>query len=296
MNKTWAKFNNLKVISLLLLILTIAASVAFSQKISNKGGGGGGGSTPAPTPPPNPLPTTPPAPDVLYRESFGEGPYRQRPSGGKGTMKSSEIWEKLGGFWIEYPGSKNTQWMTLGNEQGWRFCSNGDVANIFELYSPLQYLYTGEFVNGCIASGFDEPTGISPTALVPFSAPTVPYEVSMDGMPSFFNGTYLSLGLTNSSVLNNNLESTSSVSLVLYPETIGGMQYELKSGTTVITSGVLIGDAYNRLQLRINPVQNTVGGIINGVDIGTFPLSIGRPRYAGFEGIGMADNFVIKRL
>lgn len=305
MKTTWTNLRFLKVISLLLLVLLIAGSVSFAQKTGNKGGSGGGGgvSTPTPTPPPNPLPTTPPAPDILYRESFGEGPYYQRPSGGKGTMKSSFIWEKLGGFWIEYPGNKNTQWMNLGTEEGFRFCSNGNTLNPYELFSPLQVLYTGDINNGCIASGFDEPTGITPTALVPFSAPAIPYEISMDVSPSYFNGTYFSIGLTNSSILSNNLESTSSLSMIVFPETVidpdtnaTGIPYELRSGTTVLISGITGNDAYNRISIRVDPVQRTVGGTVNGSDIGTVSLDIGRPRYAGFEGIGMGDNFVIRRL
>ena len=305
MNTTWTNLSVLKVITLLLLVLSIAGSVSFAQKTGNKGGsgGGGGGSTPTPTPPPNPLPTTPPAPDVLYRESFGEGPYYQRPSGGKGTMKSSYIWEKIGGFWIEYPGNKNTQWMTLGTEEGFRFCSSGDNLNPFELFSPLQVLYTGDINNGCVASGFDEPTGITPTALVPFSAPAIPYEVSMDVAPTNFNGAYFSLGLTNSSVLRNNLESTSSLSMIVFPGIVidpdtnaTGVTYELRSGTAVLASGIIPDNYYNQISIRVDPVNRTVGGTVNGADIGTFPLDIGRPRYAGFEGIGIADNFVIRRL
>lgn len=305
MNKIWAKAGFLRGISLIMLVLSIAVSVSLAQKTANKGGGGGStpSPTPSPTPPPNPLPTTAPAPDVLYRESFGEGPFYQRPSGGKGTMKSSFIWEKIGGFWIEYPGSKNTQWMTLGTEEGFRFCSNSTTENPFELPSPLQILWTGEVNNGCIASGFDEPTGITPTALVPFSAPAVPYEVSMDAMPSYFNGTYFSLGLTNSSVLSNNLQTTSSLALIVFPETVidpetnaTGIPYELRSGANILAAGVTGNDAYNRLSIRVNPILKTVSGTVNGMDIGTYPLDIGRPRYAGFEGIGMGDNFVIRKL
>ena len=63
------------------------------------------------TPKTVPLPATPPAPGVLVRDSFGIG------AGG-----SAERWEgdaedyviagSINGFWIEYPGSKNTLGLT----------------------------------------------------------------------------------------------------------------------------------------------------------------------------------------
>src|SRR4051812_13842358 len=73
------------------------------------GGGGGGGVT---TPTPSPLPTTAPAADILMRESFGPGPDLVRPTGGKGTLKSTSLHTTLNGFWLEYPGSSKTQWIT----------------------------------------------------------------------------------------------------------------------------------------------------------------------------------------
>lgn len=278
------------------LALMLFISVSFAQKQANRGGGSGGNPTPTPTPTlPNPLPQTPPAPNIIYRDSFGAGPYQMRPASGKGTMKSAYLWEKIRGFWIEYPGSKNTQWMTLDTNEGWRFC--GSAANPYELFSPLQILYTGEESHGCVASGFDEATGISPTALIQFAAPTVPYEISIEGYPTNFNGTFIAVGFTNSSVLNNNLENTGSVALLLYPEsTMTNLPYELKVGETVIASGTTEDSTFNRMKLRVDPNNQTIGASINDIEIGTFPVNAGRPRYAGFEGIGMIDNFVVKRL
>src|SRR5438270_532243 len=72
---------------------------------SLSGGSGGGGVT---VTDPSILPTTPPAPDVLVRESFGMA-NQQRPAGGKGALRDVFAHTTLGGFWLEYPGSKNTQ-------------------------------------------------------------------------------------------------------------------------------------------------------------------------------------------
>ena len=66
-----------------------------------KGGGGGAKSTPTAT---SVLPTTPPAPGILVRESFGlagtgdlSAPVR--PAGGKGLLKA--LGRNLNGFWVE---------------------------------------------------------------------------------------------------------------------------------------------------------------------------------------------------
>lgn len=277
------------------VVLIFTTGIVSAQKTADRGGNGGSGN-PTPTPTfPNPLPQNPPAPDIIYRESFGAGPYQMRPASGKGTMKSAYLWEKIRGFWIEYPGSKNTQWMTLDTNEGWRYC--GITPNPYELFSPLQVLYTGEESHGCAASGFDETTGISPTALIPFAAPTVPYEISIEGYPTNFNGTFISVGFTNSSILNNNLEAFASVALLLYPEpAMTNLPYELKVGATVVASGTTEDFTFNRMKVRVDPVNKTIGASINEKQIGTFPIDVGRPRYAGFEGVGLVDDFVIRKL
>ena len=111
-----------------------------------KGGGdctgsctGGGGTPVVGT---NPLPTSAPAPGVLVRESFGPGPAGIRPKGGKGDLRSTFIGTTLGGFWAEWPGSKNTGWITPGGEATWKFTSgisgNDPIGNPWELPSPLE--------------------------------------------------------------------------------------------------------------------------------------------------------------
>src|SRR4051812_10781393 len=98
-----------------IILITSGASYGQQRTSSNSAnrggtGGGGGGGTPTPTPTPNPLPQDPPAPGVLYRESFGEADL-YRPTGGKGDMRTTYLHTAIQGFWIEYPGSKNTNWI-----------------------------------------------------------------------------------------------------------------------------------------------------------------------------------------
>jgi hypothetical protein len=35
---------------------------------------------------------------------------------------------------------------------------------------------------------------------------------------------------------------------------------------------------------------------LNGVPLGSFPMALPSPRYLGFEGVGIMDNFVVRRL
>lgn len=286
------------IFSLVLAGLLSMFSASFAQKNANKGGGGGTNPTPTPTPV-NPLPQTPPAPDVIYRESFGTGNDVSRPTGSKGTMKDTYLHTPIQNFWIEYPGSKNTAWIAPGEGQTWRFC--GASINPYEMFSPVQFSF-GYANNGCVMSEwFDAPTQ-NPTALMPFTAPTVPYEVSINGYPAPIAGKYLALGLTNSSVTYSNLESSGDVVLFLKPvppfqnQTL---QYELRLGGkngTLLASGETYFDAFSQLSLRYDPVSKAVNANVNGLNLGTFPLNLGTPRYAAFEGVAMADNFLIRKL
>lgn len=293
------EMRNVKVL-MFLLSLTLLMSVSFAQKSANKGGSNGGGTKPTPTPTPvNPLPQTPPAPDVIYRESFGTGNDVSRPTGSKGTMRDTYAHTPVQNFWIEYPGNKNTAWIAPGEGQTWRFC--GASVNPYEMFSPIQFSF-GFPNNGCVMSEwFDAPTQ-NPTALMPFTAPDVPYEVSINGYPAPIAGKYLALGLTNSSVTYSNLENSGDVVLFLKaapPYQNFTLQYELRLGGIngmLLASGETYFDAFSRLIIRYDPVAKTVGASVNESDLGTFPVNLGVSRYAAFEGVAMADNFLIRKL
>lgn len=311
MNFTWVKLNNLKILSLLLMLLLLAASASFAQKSTNKGGSGGGGGgktdptptpipTPVPTPVPqtNPLPQTAPAPDVIYRESFGEGPDILRPAGSKGALKETYVHTPLNNFWIEYPGSKNTLWTAPAEGQTWRLCGASD--NPYEMFSPLQ-MRQGFYTNGCVASEWTDNPSQNPTALMSFAAPAAAYEISFNGYPAPIAGKYLALGLTDSAATYSNLENSGIVVLFLKPSfnASGLLLYELRAGGlngTLLASGETYFNGWNQMGLRYDPVAGTISGSVNGAEIGTFPLNIGKPRYAGFEGVGIGDNFVIRKI
>ena len=162
--------------------------------------------TPTPVPTvPSPLPTTAPAPETLVRESFGLGPDVMRPAGGKGDLRATWLRTPLNGFWVEWPGSKATAWLTPAKGQTWRLC--GTNPSPYELPSPLQGDASTGFLNaGCASSEwFDLPVLVHPTALLPFTPPTTTaWAVSMEGYPSVVDGAYVAVGLTSSPLLVSN--------------------------------------------------------------------------------------------
>lgn len=280
----------------LVLVLFLVPAVSFGQREQNRGGGGGGGGTiPTPTPTPNPLPQTPPAADIIYRESFGAADL-YRPSGGKGTMKETYLHTNLRSFWIEYPGSKDTQWLASDTGQTWRYCGASD--NPYEMFSPIQ-MTLGYYSNGCVASEWFEVPTTNPTALMAFRAPSTPYEFSMNGYAAPIDGKYFAIGLSSPSALYSNLETSGSVVLVCRP-VIGSpwaARFELYSGGingTMLASIQSYMDGWNRMKIRVDPGARTISASANEVEMGTFPINIGAPRYAGFEGVGIADNFIIR--
>ena len=154
---------NLRLISIALCLG--AGSLGFAGSASASGGSGGGGTSTCDTT--VVLPTTAPAPDVILRESFGVGNLL-RPAGGKGCLRNVTVHPSLQGFWLEYPGNKNTAWLASSTGQQWAFCGSSD--NPYEMPSPLQTTYG----NGCIVSFWADPVVDHPAALMPFQACWIP--------------------------------------------------------------------------------------------------------------------------
>jgi hypothetical protein len=265
--------------------------------LASGGGGGGGGGVTKPPAPVVTLPATPPAPDVILRESFGLADL-WRPAGGKGIAKPYSIHTAIAGFWVEYPGSSNTAWLApLEPAQTWRVC--GATDDPFEMPSPLQQTYG----NGCLFSDFFDPIAEHPAALMPFTAPATPYQLSIDawatGAPGADPG-YLGFGLTSSSLLTSNLESTGSVWFEIVVDIARQSQsYALRlDGRTgpILASGTTMFDPHTRLVIRYNPVTGTLGASINEIELGVFQQSIAKPRFIALEGVGIVDNLVVRKL
>ena len=268
-------------------------------------GGGGGATTPPPTttPPPSILPTTPPAPNILIRESFGMAD-GFRPAGGKGLLRADNIHTTLGGFWVEYPGSKNTNWITPDGNQTWKFAGIGGFLDPYELPSPLQ---ATDIAQGVIVSEWFDAVTQYPTALLPFKQPAAPYSVSMEGWPAFVPGTYVAIGLTASGATLSNFTTVGQVWLSLnrVADANGGLhliyEWRLNGKTgTLLATGEVVDQTWNSMVIHYDPVAHLVsasigGSVVDGIaplNLGVFPLNI-TPSFAGFEGVGVLDNFVI---
>lgn len=280
--------------------LLIAATMLFgfaSLYAQGSGNGGGGGTIFI-----NPLPQTPPAPDVIMRDSFGQGPEFLRPASGKGTLKSTASGgTSISGFWLEYLGTKDYRWTTIDSGVTWRFCST-DV-NPYELFSPLQVVY-GTYQNTILCTQLNVgPVAppLSPTALIPMpSNLSVPYEIEINGTYHPIPGAYLALGLTNSGATNGNLAAVGNIILVLkpHPDNSGYVVCELRLGGLngqLLASTTGEDSYFNQLKIRYSPQTRMIGANYNGVDLGNFQTNITPSRYAAIEGIGNADNFVIRR-
>lgn len=257
--------------------------------------GGGGGGTPAPGGV-SVLPTTPPEADMLVRESFGlagtGGLSTARPAGGKGTLK--EVGRNINGFWSEYPG-KARMWIAPEGASTWGWCYTGENPN--ELPSPLQPV--DRWGTACSQLQVDNLADV-PTALLSFRQPGTAYTVSADGQPPNIPGTYVAIGLTATAATLNNFATAGQVWLSLHNQQgslFGGpLVYELRlNGKTgpLLATGVTDDVYFNRMAIRYDPVAGTVSASVNGLELGSYALQIS-PAFAGFEGVGTVDNFVIR--
>ena len=141
-------------------------------------------------------------------QSFGLADLK-RPAGGNGCLKDVGVHSHLGGFWVEYPGSKNTAWLASSAGQS-RISArrrtapvSGALADRHEVPQRLHVLRLDRRARG------------PSRALVPFTAPATAYQVSIDGWPAPVEGTYVGVGLTDSALLYSNLETSAKVWLRL---------------------------------------------------------------------------------
>ncbi len=269
------------------------AAIALSVMVPATFARGGGGTTTPPPPSVSILPTTAPAPGVLHRESFGMAD-GYRPAGGKGDLKAVPLHTTLGGFWMEYPGTKNSQWLTPNANQTWKFAACSD--DPWEMASPLQAVG-----NGCIVSEWFDPVTSYPTALQPFVAPATDYELSMDGYPAPIPGGYIGLGFTGSGATVSNLATSGALWLRVtlpVPDATVPLSYELRTGGmtgAILASGQMGYAGFNRMALRYSPATSTVTLTIDGTLIGSYAAPMAPPKYVAFEGVGVMDNFVVRQ-
>jgi len=242
---------------------------------------------------PSHLPTTAPAPGVIYRESFGAD-QQWRPAGGKGTPKYVALSQSLNGFWAEWPGNKNVAWIDGDLTEAWHWAACSINTN--QMPSPID----GEPYNGCLYSDETHGMALSPSALLPFVAPTTAYEFSIDGYPRPVAGAYIAMGFTNTRTTSKALANSGSLWLKVDNSinNPGPMHYELRlNGMTgpLLASGDAGYPGFNPMSLRVDPVAKTVTLRINGVTIGTYSAAIAAPTYLAIEGYGLFDNMVVRK-
>jgi hypothetical protein len=265
-----------------------------------------------------PLPQTPPAPGILVRESFGWGPNQQRPRGDQGVLFpiESAVGTSINDLWVEYPGSSRNRWIAPESDgrpfrvlnfpnDGWYLTYNSET-NPFELPSPLQ-IVKGVFQNGGAGVAYQS-GGLLPTAILPLPGEiNAPIEVGIEAfVQQQPDPSYISLGFTNSDTTKGNLVNFGSLVLTIkyldWNTHFPLLLYELRANGSLVAQGITSfspstnGNPTNRLRIRYIPQTNTISAQVNDVIIGPFTANIGTPKYSGFEGYGIVDNFVIRAL
>ena len=157
----------------------------------------------------------------------------------------------------------------------------------------------------CIISDWTDPTqpfDQAPTSIVPFKAPAGAYQASIDGWPAPIAGTYVAIGFTDSTLTVDNLESAGSLWLLLkegttLDNTVTIYEFRLNGMTgPLLATGAFISQTYNQMAVRYDPATQMAGASINGVDLGSYWLVMSSPKFVGFEGVGILDNFVVRTL
>ncbi|MFL5416055.1 MAG: hypothetical protein ACJ78Y_08665 [Myxococcales bacterium] len=247
-------------------------------------------------PPASVLPTTPPEANVVLRESFGPGPdlLLARPQGGSGGLRNVFAGTDLGGFWLEYPGSKSAVWSTPSTGGHWIFAF-ASLNPLEAMASPLQPLP----FNGIAFSDWSDGVVTTSDLVIPFRGMATKYSVSAELFPAFLAGSYAGFGLTTSGALNANLPASGQiwVRLTQIDPVANGAdgQYDIMAGNSVLASGLVNLEGFNPVQITVDPVAQTFNVMLNGFDLGTWAARL-TPSFIAFEGQGWADDLVVRTL
>jgi hypothetical protein len=236
---------------------------------------------------------------LLIRESFGNNAWTfLRPTGGKGVLKQVGF---IADFWAEFPGNATEIWSTpADNVQTWQ--TGGTSWDPKEDPSPFQVGNNG------VAMLLNQPSGTTnPAALLPFSPPSIPYEVSLD-LNEWYNDAndWFAVGFTSSNAVNHNFESNGQAWMRLRMDAVqvDAWRATLELHTNgvqgaTVSSNVILGGLFDTLTVRYDPVNHTVTGLFNGVSIGTLSYTAAGINHVGFEAAATVmrfapDNFLVK--
>jgi hypothetical protein len=234
---------------------------------------------------------------VILRESFGLGipsatASYARPQGG-GALKNVFINTSVGGYWLEYPGSKSEVWSSTDVGGNWIFCAQ--TPDPFEtLPSPYQ---PDGLVDGCAIATWSDGVITTGDLTVPFRGAATRYTLSTELFPAFLLGSYAGFGLTTSNAPSLALPTGGQVWVRLMhldPSVFfENGQYDVMFGNTVLASAPMFVDSWNTVQITVDPVAQTFNVVINGVDVGTWAGKVA-PSFIAYEGQGVADNLVVR--
>jgi hypothetical protein len=282
---------NWKQIAAALASMALTTTPVFASQGGAGGGGGGAGGGAAAPPIANPLPATTPALGVLFRESFGPGAdlVLARPTGGNGKLRSVIAGTSLGGFWVEWPGSKSNTWSAANGAWVFAFASLDPFEVLPTPIQPLPF-------NGIAFSDWADGVVTTFDAIAPFRGAATAYTVSADVFPAFLGGSYVGIGLTSSGGLNQNLQVSGQIWLKLaqiapFDGTIA--RYDVMVGNTSLASGRVALDGFNAVEITVNPVAGTVSAVLNGATLGSWTTRV-TPSFIAIEGQGWADNIVVQ--
>jgi len=265
-------------------MLTMAA---FGSGGGGDAGGGGGAAA---------VPVVPG--QVLLHDSFGWGPNStgMRPTGGTGTFQ----WmgqHDLSSDWAEIPANNTEIWSAPGGRQArtWQFSSSS--LNPKQPPSPWE---SWPQSNGTVTVIGGTP-GVydNPTAVLPFTGPSIAYETSVDIViePNQI-GDWIGVGFSASNAVNHNLESAGQVWMLFKMD---NPQFDSYSGTVELHTNGMSGQSvsmkvtrmnFDTMTVKYDPVLKLVSGYFNGLLIGTVPYTANGVKCVAIEGASAANDYM----
>ena len=296
----------IKIVASMLLAVTMAYGSGTGSGGGGTTGGSGGGTsggggtttTGVATPQPSPNPATAVPGQVLLRESFGYGTNSLRPAGGGGRLRTVGVHTSLSSFWAEYPWNPSAMWISDGasGAQSWAFSAS--TTDPKQAPSAID----NSFFNGTMSYISDPGPLGHPAALLPFAAPPIPYQVSLDVLPfpSLANTNIMAVGFTSSPAMYANFENAGQAWMLLRFVDINvdsfNMILELHTNgmTGQSLSVPVIRTSWDTMTVQFDPVNQLVSGYYNGQFMGSLPYQPTAMSFVGFEGEGTVDNLVVQ--
>ena len=213
---------------------------------------------------------------------------------------------QLNGLRAETPSNANEVWATgTGGRKSkvvtWQFAVSNDPLET-NLSPADQASHGVMFLRVNPANNDVAPPGET-DALLPFTAPTGAFQESMDflSQTSLPAGHLFAIGFTSSidhAHLYDNFATFGQASLTIQNDVARGgtVDWTLRTNGTAgpsVSGSVVIG-LWNQMALSYDPATHRVLAGIDGVTVGGVDYTPTNIAGAGFEGSGIADNFIVQ--